>query len=455
LNDRVVIRQVPGDGNCLFHSITVALACVINGTHIDMTGVRTRTAAAQQQQQQQQRHNRHSTRFRSKPSFSSRRSRSSSSNSKKYHDDYLHHRHLKNDQQQQHQSSSSSSKHPHDLQHLYQHSQHLREKAVEVLAKNPRRLLFLQGNEYLRAKDLVNAAAAQYDMTGERYCELMKRESYWGGGPEIVALCNYLKRPIHVYELSDGEYDEDDVNEHVDSHVDENSHADDGQEGKRGEDEGQDWDVANLPQNEEGSERMEQSTTTSTTNNNPPPPRFRLRRMACFGSPKFDRKEPINILSADSRFPDVRPGQQLPSGNHFMACFPEDFINDMIETDRKAKKKMKRRRKSAGVRGGAGAGPGGIVHSDDADADADDCETDCYDGSNSLASSSSSVIRQQQRQRQQRGYRHRHEHQNDIVHKSLQRIENGMDIAMWPRGIFRVCQIFMEWLFFSTRTSAS
>lgn len=77
-----------------------------------------------------------------------------------------------------------------------------------------------------------------------------------GGGPEIVALCNVLRRPIHVYEL----------------------HAHKKQ--------------------------------------------FKLRRMACFGSPKFDRREALHILSADSRFPDVSPGKQLDSGNHFLAVFP-------------------------------------------------------------------------------------------------------------------------------------
>eukprot|EP00978_Attheya_sp_CCMP212_P011037 scaffold26936_cov32-Attheya_sp.AAC.3 len=56
-----------------------------------------------------------------------------------------------------------------------------------------------QGREYLWAHDLVDAAASQYDMTGE----LMRKDAYWGGaGPEIFALCNVLKRPIHVYELA-------------------------------------------------------------------------------------------------------------------------------------------------------------------------------------------------------------------------------------------------------------
>ena len=45
--------------------------------------------------------------------------------------------------------------------------------------------------------------------------------------------------------------------------------------------------------------------------------------MACFGSPKYDRHEPLHILSADSRFPDIDPGNHLPVGNHFLAVFPE------------------------------------------------------------------------------------------------------------------------------------
>ena len=145
---------------------------------------------------------------------------------------------------------------PKNLQWLYKNSASLREQAVDCLETKKRKLLFLQGNEYLHPKDLVEAAASQYGISGSEYCELMRQDSYWGGGPEIVALCNVLKRPIHVYEL----------------------HAQDNQ--------------------------------------------FVLRRMACFGSPKFDRNQALHILSADSRFPDLTPGMQLTSGNHFLAMFP-------------------------------------------------------------------------------------------------------------------------------------
>ena len=87
----------------------------------------------------------------------------------------------------------------HELRSL---SLSLRNSAVDVLANsnniNGRRKLFLQGDEYLEAHELLNAAAAQFDLDGREYCELMRKESYWGGGPEIVALCNYLQRPIHM-----------------------------------------------------------------------------------------------------------------------------------------------------------------------------------------------------------------------------------------------------------------
>lgn len=85
---------------------------------------------------------------------------------------------------------------------LREKSLELRNAAVDVLhglhGSRGRRKLFLQGDEYLEARELLAAAAAQFQLDGEEYCELMRKESYWGGGPEIVALCNYLQRPIHM-----------------------------------------------------------------------------------------------------------------------------------------------------------------------------------------------------------------------------------------------------------------
>ena len=184
LQKPAMIRQVPGDGNCLFHSISMCYAHAANGTHVDLRD-------------------------------------------------------------------------PENLEWLYENSACLREKAVNCLEKQ--KLLFLQGTERVTSENLVQAASQQYGISGAEYCKQMRQNAYWGGGPEIVALCNVLQRPIHVYEL----------------------HSENNQ--------------------------------------------FYLKRMACFGSPRFDRKEALHILSADSRFPDLIPGRQMASGNHFLAMFPVDI----------------------------------------------------------------------------------------------------------------------------------
>lgn len=124
-NVPVRIRQVPGDGNCLFHSIAVVLSKVENGTDFAMDS-------------------------------------------------------------------------PRGIYELRRSSMNLRNRAVDCLQSSPRRRLFLQGEEYLEARELLLAAASQFDMEGGEYCDLMRKESYWGGGPEIVALCNCLQRPIHM-----------------------------------------------------------------------------------------------------------------------------------------------------------------------------------------------------------------------------------------------------------------
>jgi hypothetical protein len=44
--------------------------------------------------------------------------------------------------------------------------------------------------------------------------------------------------------------------------------------------------------------------------------------MACFGSPRYDKEPPLTILSADSRFPDLKVGKEGAAGNHFL-CLEE------------------------------------------------------------------------------------------------------------------------------------
>ena len=59
-------------------------------------------------------------------------------------------------------------------------------------------------------------------------------------------------------------------------------------------------------------------------------PRWCLRRIAAFGSPRFDTRsvEALHILSADSRFPDLKLGDELPNGNHFLCLIPCDSTDD-------------------------------------------------------------------------------------------------------------------------------
>ncbi|KAL3902912.1 MAG: hypothetical protein SGILL_010647, partial [Bacillariaceae sp.] len=232
------IRQVPGDGNCLFHSISTCYAHAVNGTHIDLRSPKT-------------------------------------------------------------------------MKWLYQHSTKLRQLAVDCLEERAgRKLLFLQGHEYLKAQDLVEAAASQYGISGEEYCQLMRQDSYWGGGPEIVALCNVLQRPIHVYELFVPPKDRS-LSSFLSRRRQKKEKA-----------------------NSDGVSKGQQSSSNSMED-----PRastgFVLRRMACFGSPKFDRNSPLHILSADSRFPDIAPGKQLSSGNHFLAIFPEQLRRSNHDNEKK------------------------------------------------------------------------------------------------------------------------
>ncbi len=144
------------------------------------------------------------------------------------------------------------------LKNLAPRSNMLRQMAVDYLSENLDRPLYLEKSEEITASSLLSTVAAQYNITKEIYIEMMRQGGVWGGGPEIVALVNLFKRPVHVYELRSAK--------------------------------GQ----------------------------------FCLRRMACFGSPRFDSCEKLHILSADSRFPNIKPGRQLTPGNHFLALFPLD-----------------------------------------------------------------------------------------------------------------------------------
>ena len=133
----------------------------------------------------------------------------------------------------------------------------LRETSVEVLTRDEE--LVADSGSTFTTGQLLRMVAEHYNTTEEDYCAKMRLQHTWGGGPEIVALSNYLRTPIHVYDLV----------------------------------------AAGL---------FFKS--------------FRLRLSAKFGSPNFDEERPIFILCCDGRYPNIRPGEQIAVGDHFMALFP-------------------------------------------------------------------------------------------------------------------------------------
>ena len=164
--------------------------------------------------------------------------------------------------------------HPMERKLLKSQSAFLRATAVDVLENQRDPCLYMGDGEKLRASQLLELAAEQQNQTPEEYCAKVREPQAWGGGPEIVALANALRRPIHVYELV--------------------------------------WGVAGTPQQQQQSE--EQQTKVG--------PRWCLRCIAEFGSPRFDRRHaPLHILSCDSRFPNLIPDQMLDQGNHFLLLF--------------------------------------------------------------------------------------------------------------------------------------
>ena len=257
LNTPVVIRQVPGDGCCLFHAVAISLNLIRDGRHLRMDN-----AESLRELKAMSRSLRHAA------------------------VDCLRSCGVKEQQRNKNSTNSSlfirrkgRAVSPHTI-HTNTQKHHTRLKK-----KYPR--LFIQGNESMETSQLLSTAATQYGISPVEYCDLMEQDSYWGGGPEIVALCNVLKRPIHVYEL--------------------------------------------VADSERDAATTESTSSSSTCAVRVPDhlinQQFCLRRMATFGSPKYDGNTPLHILSADSRFPDVPPECILENGNHFMALFPVDIMS--------------------------------------------------------------------------------------------------------------------------------
>lgn len=94
------------------------------------------------------------------------------------------------------------------------YSSTLRAQAVEVLShgfdgnestavENLETELSMQNGKTISTMTLVGTVATQYGMTPAEYLSTMRQENVWGGGPEIVALSNFIERPIVLLEPTD------------------------------------------------------------------------------------------------------------------------------------------------------------------------------------------------------------------------------------------------------------
>ena len=87
---------------------------------------------------------------------------------------------------------------------VIRYSSALRAVAVETLKDGIENntSMVLQHGETTSVSLLVNKAANQYGLSSNEYLADMRQENVWGGGLEIVALANCLKRQIVVFETS-------------------------------------------------------------------------------------------------------------------------------------------------------------------------------------------------------------------------------------------------------------
>jgi len=167
-------------------------------------------------------------------------------------------------------------------------SEKLRRLAVKLLTGENDTLVMDNGEE-ISSSNLLQIVSDHYNMTTNEYCAKMLQTHAWGGGPEIVAISNHLKRPIHVYEL-----------------------ASSSSNGK-----------SSSSNSAGASSRISSSSSSSSSSISTTSKDFYLKVCAKFGSPTFDNHEkPLCILCADGRFPNIKPGTQKKAGDHFLALFP-------------------------------------------------------------------------------------------------------------------------------------
>ena len=151
----VQIRQVPGNGSCLFHAIA---ACVLHHNSLMSLGPN-----------------------------------ASKSNAN-----------INKTEKNANKLCMSQKAHP-PMSKVLALSSELRKRAVDFLRQEieNKTALLLQNDELIPASILVETAAEQYGLTAKEYLNDMCQEGVWGGGPEITALANSMERQIILLEPVD------------------------------------------------------------------------------------------------------------------------------------------------------------------------------------------------------------------------------------------------------------
>jgi hypothetical protein len=67
--------------------------------------------------------------------------------------------------------------------------------------------------------ELIESVAASYGISGAQYCVEMRHARTWGGGPELVALSDVLQRPIYLYSSVVLDGDDDNNTTHPHNHT--------------------------------------------------------------------------------------------------------------------------------------------------------------------------------------------------------------------------------------------
>jgi len=275
------IRQVPGDGNCLFHALSCAILHYANNKLLGNSD--------------QARHPNH---HQSHPHLNDPTLKGGALEmralSKQLREMAVEELRLRVSQEERESSkgvdggASDSNPSSSPVRQFYHRMLAPFRRGRGRFSESPN--LYLQQTVHLPPSTLLSSAASQYNLTVSKYLSDMATSNTWGGGPEIVALVNRLRRPIHVYEL---------VSTKKPPYLN--------AVGRRTE--------AAAPK--EGGEAVAAFYDISN--------KFFLRRLAAFGSPLFDETgngPPLCILSADCRFPNIKHGEENDVGNHFLAIFP-------------------------------------------------------------------------------------------------------------------------------------